>query len=179
MNAVLAACGQVGVVLGAGDEDGELARRAPRDEPLVAVDDPLVAVRYARVWMSVGSEPGDLGLGHGEARAEPLPSHSGSQVLLLLLVGAPVQQRVHVALVGRLAVEHERPDAGSCAASAETHAIATWPSPMPPHSSGMCGSHRPHSCAAAAHLDDRAIESSRSLSRPIGLRLDRPHHRRR
>jgi len=33
------------------------------------------------------------------------------------------------------------------AASADTAAMATWPSPMPPNSSGMCGSHRPHSWA--------------------------------
>jgi hypothetical protein len=34
------------------------------------------------------------------------------------------------------------------AASADTAAIATCPSPMPPHSFGMWGSHSPHSCAA-------------------------------
>ena len=35
------------------------------------------------------------------------------------------------------------------AASAWTMASSTWPSPMPPHSSGMWGSHRPSSRALA------------------------------
>jgi hypothetical protein len=34
------------------------------------------------------------------------------------------------------------------AASADTAAIATGPRPMPPHSAGMCGHHRPHSSRA-------------------------------
>jgi hypothetical protein len=33
------------------------------------------------------------------------------------------------------------------AASAETAAIAVGPNPMPPHSVGMCGNHRPRSLA--------------------------------
>ena len=84
----------------------------------------------------------------------PMPSHSGLQVLLLLLVGAPVQQRVHVALVGRLAVERRTARSRVLAASACTMASSTWPRPMPPHSSGMCGSHRPRSLRRRAHLDD-------------------------
>ena len=51
---------------------------------------------------------GHLRLGHGEARPRR-PLAQRAQVALLLLVGAEVQQRVHVALVGRLAVEHPRP----------------------------------------------------------------------
>ena len=41
-----------------------------------------------------------------------MPVAQRPEVLLLLLVGRPVQQGVHVALVGRLAVEHERAVAG-------------------------------------------------------------------
>ena len=41
------------------------------------------------------------------------------------------------------------------AASADTAAMATWPSPMPPHSVGMCGQPEPALLRLAAHLDDR------------------------
>ena len=107
MNAVLAACGQVRVVLGAGDEDGEVGPVGVGDEPLVPVEHPLLAVLVALGLDQRRIRPGHLGLGHGEAR----PARAGAQraeVLLLLLVRAPVQQRVHVALVGRLAVEDPR-----------------------------------------------------------------------
>ncbi len=107
MNAVLAACGQLGVVLGAGDEDGEAGPAGVGDEPLVAVDDPLVAVLVGAGLDERRVGAGDLGLGHGEAdHGRALAQRP--EVLLLLLVGAPVQQRVHVALVGRLAVQHPR-----------------------------------------------------------------------
>ena len=100
--------GQIGVVLGPGNHDREARPMGVGDEPLVAVDHPLLAV-----LVGVGADegrirPGDLGFGHGEAR----PGAPGTQpleVLLLLLVGAPVQQGVHVALVGGLAVEHPWP----------------------------------------------------------------------
>ena len=60
--------GEVGVVLGAGDEDGELGSPGPGDEPLVAVDHPLVAVLVGASLDERGVGAGDLGLGHGEAR---------------------------------------------------------------------------------------------------------------
>ena len=111
MNAVLAACGYVGVVLGAADEDGEVGPVGLRDEPLAAVDHPLVAVGVRTGLYQRGIGAGDLGLGHGEARS----GRTGAQrpeVSLGLLWRRPVQQRVHVALVGRLAVEHPRPVVG-------------------------------------------------------------------
>ena len=99
---------ELGVVLGARDEDREAApRRALRDEPLVAVDDPLVAVLVRRASDERRVGAGDLGLGHREAGHRDAVAER-PEVLLLLLVGPPVQQRVHVALVGRLAVEDER-----------------------------------------------------------------------
>ncbi len=98
---------QVGIVLGAGDEDGEVGPVGVGDEPLVPVDDPLVAVLVGVGLDQRRVGAGDLGLGHREARPRRALAQR-PEVLLLLLVGAPVQQRVHVALVGRLAVEHPR-----------------------------------------------------------------------
>ena len=99
---------QVRVVLGAGDEDGEVGPVGVGDEPLVPVEHPLLAVLVALGLDQRRVGAGDLRLGHGEARPRRALAQR-PQVLLLLLVGAPVQQRVHVALVGRLAVEHPRP----------------------------------------------------------------------
>ena len=78
------------------------------DEPLVAVDDPLVAVLVGAGLDERRVRARHLGLGHGEAAHGPALAQR-AQVALLLLVGAPVQQRVHVALVGRLAVEDPGP----------------------------------------------------------------------
>ncbi len=77
---------------------------------------PLMTQRVA-VGLRAGADQrrvgaGDLRLGHGEARPHR-PLAQRAQVALLLLVGAEVQQRVHVALVGRLAVEHPRPVVGA------------------------------------------------------------------
>ena len=104
--------GHVGVVLGAGDEDGEVGPMGVGDEPLVAVEHPLLAVLHAVGADEGGVGAGDLGLGHGEARPGPAVAER-AQVALLLLVGAPVQQGVHVALVGGLAVQHPRAQAGA------------------------------------------------------------------
>ena len=139
---MLAACGRSGSSSVRAIRIANLARRAPEMNHLWPLMHPLVAVLDGRGVDERRVGAGDLGLGHREAR----PGHALAerpQVLLLLLVGAPVQQRVHVALVGRLAVEDERPVVRPSAASACTMASSTWPSPMPPHSSGMCGSQSP------------------------------------
>jgi hypothetical protein len=77
----------------------------------VAVDDPLVAVlvRPGLDERRVGA--GDLGLGHREAGGLDALAE-GLQVVLLLLLGCPVEEGVHVALVGGLAVEHPGAQAG-------------------------------------------------------------------
>ena len=101
---------RVCVGVGAGNEDGEAGAARPRDEPLVAVDNPVVAVLH-RVRLDqrrVGA--GDLGLGHGEAGAATAFGE-GPEVLLGLLRRGPVDQGVHVAFVGGLRVQHVRPDA--------------------------------------------------------------------
>ncbi len=103
--------GPLGVVLGAGDQDREARSTSARDEPLVPVDHPLVAVLIGAGLDERRVRTGDLGLGHGEAAHHP-PLAERPEVLLLLLVGRPVQECVHVALVGRLAVHHPRPEVG-------------------------------------------------------------------
>ena len=85
-------------------------------------------------WYGVGLDErrvgaGHLGLGHREARRMAVPSHSGRRYFSFCSSVRPVQQRVHVALVGRLAVEHERADTYALAASACTIASSTWPEP--------------------------------------------------
>ena len=102
---------EIGVVLGAGDEDGEARPVGVGDEPLVAVDDPLVAVLDGVGADQGRVRSGDLGLGHGEARPRS-PLAQAAQIALLLLVRAPVQEGVHVAFVGSLAVEHPGAQAG-------------------------------------------------------------------
>ena len=107
MKPVLAACGRSGIVLGARDEDGEAGAARVGDEPLVSVDHPVVAVADGAGLDQRRIGAGHLRLGHGEA-AHRHALAERAQVLLLLLVGRPVQQRVHVAFVGRLAVQHPR-----------------------------------------------------------------------
>jgi len=95
------------VFLRAADEDGKGGPMGVGDEPLVAVDDPLLAV-LVRLRLDEGRvAAGHLGLGHGEAGRRPSFAQR-PEVLLLLLVGAPMLEGVHVALVGRLGVEHPR-----------------------------------------------------------------------
>ena len=99
-----------GRVFGARDQDRELRAVRARDEPLVAVDDVVVAVgdRARLDQRRVGAR--DLRLGHRETRTHAAVAET-AQVLLLLFVGAPVMERVHVALVGRLRVQRERTEA--------------------------------------------------------------------
>ena len=103
--------GDLGLGLGARDQDRELRAARARDEPLVAVDHPVIAVQ-PRLGLDQGRVgAGYVGLGHREAGARP-PVAERLQVLLLLLVRRPVQQGVHVALVGGLAIEGERSEPG-------------------------------------------------------------------
>ena len=158
MNAVLAACGISGSSSVRAMRIANLAPRAPEMNhlwPLITHSSPSwYGVRLDQ--RRVGA--GHLGLGHREARAGRALAQR-PEVLLLLLVGAPVQQRVHVALVGRLGVETNGP-MPTLAASADTAAIAVGPRPMPPHSFGMCGSQSPSPRVACLRSSTIALTTS-------------------
>ena len=100
------------------------------DEPLVAVDHPVVAVLDGLRLDERRVGAGDLGLGHREAGAGAALGER-AEVALLLVGRRPVEERVHVALVRRLGVDHERADAGAAGLGgderhrgrAEAHAV--------------------------------------------------------
>ena len=109
------------IILGAGDQDGEASAARPRDKPLVAVDDPLVAVLNGLGADEGGIRSRHLGLGQGEARPEgprlavyELDSVAQRlEIALLLVRSGPAQQGVHVSLVRSLGVQYRRPHPGA------------------------------------------------------------------
>jgi hypothetical protein len=97
--------GRVGVGLAHQDEDlAALVGRAG-DPPLAAVDDVVVAVAHDAGLDVGGVRRRDVRLGHRERRAD-LARQQRLEPLLLLLRGAEQVQRLHVAGVGCLAVDH-------------------------------------------------------------------------
>ena len=123
------------VEFGPGNQDRELRTTGIGDEPFVAVDDPFVSVFFGvrSNQRRIGS--GDLGLGHGEARHHRSIAER-AQVTLLLIVVAPVQKRVHIALVGRHAVENPRTDAslpGFGVHHRQLHVTQPHPAPLLGH----------------------------------------------
>ena len=93
----------VDVRVGHGHHDEEVGHRGIGGEPLVAVDDPLLAVahRGGGQQRGVGSGPG---LGHREGAAE-LAVEQGLHPLLLLLLGPAHRQQFGVARVGCVVAE--------------------------------------------------------------------------
>ena len=81
---------RVGVFVCAGDEDGEVRSFCAGDEPLMSVDNPVVAVLHGLRLDERGVGAGDFGLGHGEAGAGAALGER-AQVLLLLLGSSPVE----------------------------------------------------------------------------------------
>ena len=79
----------------------------PRRPPLAAVDDDLVAVDHGGGLHVGGVGGGDAGLGHRERRTDPAVQQR-LEPLGPLLVGAVLEQHLHVAGVGRVAVEDVR-----------------------------------------------------------------------
>ena len=91
--------------VGAHDEE-DVGAATGAGEPLLTVDDPLLAVADGVGLEQVGVGP-PLRLGHGVGR-EDLLVHEGVEPALLLLVGAVGRQHLHVAGVGRSGAEHDR-----------------------------------------------------------------------
>jgi len=87
----------------------ELGAARPGDEPLVSVDDPLVAILVRVGANERGVAACHFGFGHRKARTRGAFAQR-AQVLFLLLGRCPMQQRVLVAFVGRLGVQDERAD---------------------------------------------------------------------
>ena len=96
----------VGVRAGAHHRDHDLAARiaGARDVELLAVDHPFVAVEHGRGLDLLGVAAHDAGLGHRVGRAD-LAAQQRLEPALLLLRGAHPLEHLHVAGVGRRAVE--------------------------------------------------------------------------
>ena len=94
-------------VLGTAHDDEEIGPHAVRREPLVAVDDPLVAVAPRRGLERTGVGAGLVGLGHREARLERALDER-DQPLPLLLLGAVLHEDRLVARVRRDDAEQRR-----------------------------------------------------------------------
>src|SRR2546426_11102655 len=80
------------------DHDRERRAARARDEPLVAVQDPVVAVAHGRGADAGRVRARHFRLGHREAGADPAVDQRAEVALLLLGVGV-VEERVHVAFV--------------------------------------------------------------------------------
>ena len=108
--------------VGVGHDHGDRERGAvvARGEPLVAVDDPLVAVELRARHQAGRVGARRLRLGHREAGAD-LAVEQRLEPALLLLVRAVLGEDLHVAGVGRRAVEDHRRD------PAAAHQLAEHP----------------------------------------------------
>ena len=101
------AIGVVRVRLAHDDENLRALVHGAGDEPLAAVQHPVIPVLlYAQLDVG-GVGGGDLGLGHGVGGAD-LPCQQRPQPALLLLGVAVAHQHFHVAGIRRIAVEHLR-----------------------------------------------------------------------
>jgi hypothetical protein len=165
--------GDLGLVLGTRDRDREAGAAHPRDEPLVPVDHPHLTLEHGAGLDQRRVGARDLGFGHREARVHP-PLAQRTQVGFLLLVGRPVEQRVHVALVGCLGVEREGTEArlrrlgghGRHRDVAEAHA---------PVLRGHLGQPQPPLVGGLAHPEDPGEQRVAVLL--VDLLLRRSHHR--
>ena len=93
-----------GVGLGHGHDDRKGGAVGRRGEPLVAVDDVVIAVEDGAGAELGGVTAGRVGLGHREAAAH-FAAHQRAQETILLLGGAVLVEDLDVAGVGGLAAE--------------------------------------------------------------------------
>ena len=81
----------LGVGLGLGEHRGERGPRRAGREPLVAVDDPLVAVEVGRRLHAGRVAAGHLGLGQADRRVDVAGDERGQEPLALLVAGVQVE----------------------------------------------------------------------------------------
>ena len=101
---LLVAVGVLGIRLAHDDQDAAAGVERARGPPLAAVDDVVVAIPLDP-GLDIGGVGGrDLDLGHGEGGAD-LAGEQGHEPLRPLRLGAIADQHLHVAGIGRRAIE--------------------------------------------------------------------------
>ena len=160
---MFAACGIAGSSSVRAIRIANAAPLAPEMNHLCPFTTHVSPSRTARVWMSVGSEPATSGSVIAK-HERTMPSQRGRRYFSFC---ASVAQWSRVCMLpssGACAFSAYGPNA-DFAASAETAAIATCPTPMPPNSFGMCGSQSPQSFAATRISMMFSTRNRRSFSR--------------
>ena len=162
------------IVRGARDQDEMRGAVRAGDEPFAPGDDPLAVAP-----LGAGADHAGIGaaarrrLGHGEGRAH-LAVDDRPQPALLLRRRAGAREQVHVAVVGRHAIEGERTEIER-AASSYIAAQATIGSAMPPNSLGDCGAHSPAAFAFARTGARRSSGMFSCSAKFARSRLQRQH----
>ncbi len=100
----------IGFVFCAGNQDGKVSAMRAGDKPFVSVDDPGVAFQFCFCANEGRVGACDFRFGHGEAGEFSSFAH-GAQVGVFLFVRSPFHERVHIALIGGLTIDGERPKA--------------------------------------------------------------------
>ena len=106
---LLPVSGRSGIGLAHDDEDRTALIGNARDPPLVTVDDVLITVAHDGCLDIGGVRGGRCGFGHREGGPD-LSTQQRRQPALALLWGGKEVERLHVAGVGRLAVDRFRGD---------------------------------------------------------------------
>ena len=98
------------------NQDCKLCASCTGDKPLVSVENPLVTIFNSVCANQRWVRSSNFWFGHRETRRGN-SVYQGLQIFFFLLVGRPVEQRVHVSFVGSLAVKHPWPHTSSCSFS--------------------------------------------------------------
>ena len=155
---------RVGVGVGDRHDDPEGGPLGARREPLVAVDDPLVAVAHRARPQRRRIGAGNLRLGHREERAH-LARDERLEPALLLLLRAEVPEDLAVPGV-RAPGSRRRAAPRPTARSPRSGARTTRKLPLePPASGGRCGAHRPSSFACARSSRHQRVRVARPRGR--------------
>src|SRR5205809_386965 len=145
MKAELRACGGSASGLVRAMRIANAAPRAPEMNHLCPLTTQSSPSCTAVVWISVGSEPATSGSVIAK-HERCTPSHNGRRYFSFCSGVAQCSSVCMLPSSGAWQLRTNGPSPAR-AASADTLAMPTGPSPSPPHSLGMCGSQRPHSFA--------------------------------